>query len=226
VLLTYNRNCVLHLLALPSLVASFFVEHGLVGEAALMGGCLELYPFLRRELFLRWSQEEAEGEIRRIIDVFVERRMLVRDADRGVLRRPPVTTPEFGSLSGLGHIMRETFERYCMTTVLLAENLPHGYIERGEFEQQCHLLAQRMAILSGRSAPEFFDKALFSNYIDTMKGLGLLRPDAETGDQHLVIDRQVQQRAVQSMQHLSVEVQQRIRRLISRPRPREQAPAG
>jgi glycerol-3-phosphate O-acyltransferase len=75
-----------------------------------------------------------------------------------------------------------------------------------------------MAILSGRNAPEFFDKALFSSYIDTVKALGLLRPDPDAGDQRLSIDSRVQTMAVQAMQHLSVEVQQRIRRLTARPR--------
>jgi glycerol-3-phosphate O-acyltransferase len=125
---------------------------------------------------------------------------------------------------GLANIMRETLERYCMTTVLLAESLPRGFIERSEFEQQCHLMAQRMAVLSGRNAPEFFDKALFSSYIDTMKRLGLLRPDSQVGDRRLEIDPQLQRMAEQSMRHLSGGTQQRIRRLLSGPRPSIQPP--
>lgn len=219
VLLTYYRNGVLHLLALPSLVASYFQHRDTVDETVLVSGCCELYPVLRRELFLRWRDKETEAAIRAMVDALVERGLLQRDGANGSLRRPPVTSPEFGSLMGLANVMRETLERYCMTTVLLAENLPRGYIERGEFEQQCHLMAQRMAVLSGRNAPEFFDKALFSSYIDSMKRLGLLRPDAEHGDQSLAIDPQLQRMAEQAMRHLSGGTQQRIRRLLSRPRP-------
>lgn len=220
ILLTYYRNSVLHLLALPSLIASYFQERELIEESTLIDGCMELYPFLRRELFLRWRDKQTESAIREMIDVLVSRRLLSRDAS-GALRRPPVTSLEFGSLMGLANVMRETLERYCMTTVLLAENLSAGHIERSEFEQQCHLMAQRMAVLSGRNAPEFFDKTLFSNYIDTLKRLQLLIPDADLGDRSLTIDAQLQRMAEESMRRLSGEAQQRIRRLLSRPRPRD-----
>ena len=219
VLLTYYRNSVLHLLALPSLIASYFQQRETVEETALVEGCCELYPVLRRELFLHWRDKATEAAIRGMIDALVERRLLSRDTAHGVLRRPPVTTAEFGSLMGLANVMRETLERYCMTTVLLAENLSQGHIERGDFEQQCHLMAQRMAVLSGRNAPEFFDKTLFSSYIDSMKRLELLKPDPERGDDCLTIDPQLQRMAEQAMRHLSGGVQQRIRRLLSRPRP-------
>jgi glycerol-3-phosphate O-acyltransferase len=218
VLLTYYRNSVLHLLALPSLIASHFQQREAVGEAELVEACCELYPVLRRELFLHWRDKETETAVRDMIEALLRCRLLDRDAQTGALRRPPVTSLEFGSLMGLANVMRETLERYCMTTVLLAENLPRGHIERGEFEQQCHLMAQRMAVLSGRRAPEFFDKALFSSYIDSLKRQNLLRPDAESGDHCLTIDPQVQRMAEQAMRYLSAGVQQRIRRLLSRPR--------
>ncbi|MGH8453436.1 MAG: glycerol-3-phosphate 1-O-acyltransferase PlsB, partial [Nevskiales bacterium] len=226
ILLTYYRNSVLHLLALPSLIASYFQQRETVDEATLIEGCCELYPVLRRELFLRWRDKETESAIRDMIDALVQRRLLSRDAGSGILHSPPVTSAEFGSLMGLANVMRETLERYCMTTVLLAENLSRGHIERSEFEQQCHLMAQRMAVLSGRNAPEFFDKALFSNYIDTMKRLNLLRPDVEFGDSRLRIDPQLQRMAEQSMRHLSGGTQQRIRRLLSGPRPVAQPQAA
>jgi glycerol-3-phosphate O-acyltransferase len=219
VLLTYYRNSVLHLLALPSLIASYFQQRETVEEEALVNGCLELYPVLRRELFLNWRDKEAEAAIRGMVDALVQCHLLSRDMGSGCLRSPQVTSPEFGSLMGLANVMRETLERYCMTTVLLAEYLSQGHIERQDFEQQCHLMAQRMAVLSGRNAPEFFDKALFSSYIDTMKRLGLLQPDTECGDSCLRIDPQLQRMADQSMRHLSGGTQQRIRRLLSGPRP-------
>lgn len=220
-LLTYYRNCVMHLLALPSLIASYFQQRGTVVESALVEGCCELYPVLRRELFLRWRDKETEAAIRDMIEALVQCGLLARDVSGGTLHSPPVTSAEFGSLMGLANVMRETLERYCMTTVLLAENLSHGSIDRGEFEQQCHLMAQRMAVLSGRNAPEFFDKALFSSYIDSMKRLELLVPDAERGDACLRINPRLQHMAEQSMRHLSGGTQQRIRRLLDRPRGRE-----
>lgn len=51
VLLTYYRNNVLHLVAVPSLVASFFQHNDRMAEAELVRGAARLYPFLRAEFF-------------------------------------------------------------------------------------------------------------------------------------------------------------------------------
>ena len=42
-------------------------------------------------------------------------------------------------------------------------------------QQQCQLAAQRMNMLYGFDSPEFFDRALFGNFIDLLRERGVVR---------------------------------------------------
>lgn len=225
VLLTYCRNNVLHLFAIPSLVAAVFANDKSLNRKDLMRRCLDLYPFFKSELFLPWDSEGAEGVIKGMTELFVSEGLLVQ-GNGEVLTQAAPGTNAFAHLAGLGRIMRETLERYCVTTLLLRENMGRGYVERDAFEEECQLMAQRMAMLTGRNAPEFFDKGLFRDYIDTLKSLDLLREDCDQGEQEcerLVIDNRLQQRAEDALALLSPDIRQVILQLLHRPRDTETA---
>ncbi|MBX9753324.1 MAG: glycerol-3-phosphate 1-O-acyltransferase, partial [Pseudomonadaceae bacterium] len=44
-------------------------------------------------------------------------------------------------------------------------------------EDLCTVMAQRLSILHGLNAPEFFDKSLFRHFIQTLLDEGVLRQD-------------------------------------------------
>lgn len=215
VLLTYNRNNIQHLFALPSLIANFFRTRGMLPEEAAVMGCRALYPFLRTEFFLRWDNSECETATRECIEVMVKLGLLTRTIG-GDLRRPDVTTPAFSTLSMLGRVMSETLERYCMTALLLAEeSKTEQPLRRDKFEEDCRLLAERMAILTGRDAPEFFDKALFRGHMTTLIEVGLV---VETDAKTLAVDPKIERVAERSMELLSDEARQTLLQLLSRRR--------
>lgn len=56
---------------------------------------------------------------------------------------------------------RETLQRYAITFWLLSAN---PSINRGTLEKESRTLAQRLSVLHGINAPEFFDKAVFSSW--------------------------------------------------------------
>lgn len=218
VALTYARNNIQHLFALPSLVADFFRVRMQMPEDAVVQGVKALYPFLRTEFFLRWSLEEVEPATRECIAVMVQLGLLTRDGTS--LRRPDVTHPTFSTLAMLGRVLGETIERYGMTVLLLnAERVSPQALRRDVFEEDCRLLAERMAILTGRDAPEFFDKALFKGYLNTLIEIGLVR---ETGERALEVDGRIGQMAERAMELLSDETRQTLVQLLSR---RKTAPA-
>lgn len=222
VLLTYVRNNLQHLFALPSLIANFFRTRGALPEELVITGCRALYPFLRTEFFVRWEPAEAEDVAREMLGVMVNLGLLGRRED-GWLLRPEVTSPEFSTLSMLGRVMGETLERYCMTTWLLAhEHRSQVSLARSRFEEDCRLLAERMAVLTGRDSPEFFDKTLFRGYLDTLIDVGLV---SVGDDQRLIMDERIGKIAERSLELLSDESRQTLLQLISR-RPSAPEPAA
>jgi glycerol-3-phosphate O-acyltransferase len=213
VLLTYARNNLQHLFALPSLVANFFRTRSAMPDELVITGCRALYPFLRTEFFVRWETAEAEDVARQTIDVMLNLGLLARRPD-GWLMRPEVNAPAFSVLSMLGRVMGETLERYCMTTWLLAQEYrTQAGLARAKFEEDCRLLAERMAVLTGRDSPEFFDKTLFRGYLDTLIDVGLVRVGDE---QKLVVDERILKIAERSLELLSDDSRQTLLQLISR----------
>jgi len=54
-----------------------------------------------------------------------------------------------------------------------------GRISQDVLESQCQLMAQRMSLLYELNSPEFFDKALFKNFIDLLRNRNVLGVSAE-----------------------------------------------
>lgn len=208
VLLTYYRNNVLHLIAVPSLVASFFQHNERLLEADLIRGSAQLYPFLRGEFFLRWDDHDAEKVIQGVVEALIEQGLLFREGR--FIHRPEVTSRDLTSLRILSRALGQTFERYAISTALLAKHGLRGPINRQEFEAQCQLMAQRISILNGVNEPEFFDKNLFHSYIDQLEAQGFAE---RQGDGQLKIDPKVKDVADNSLNLLSGDLRQSIQRL-------------
>ncbi len=215
-LLTYNRNMIQHLFAVPGVIASLFRTRGVLSEEAVLTGCRALYPFLRTEFFLPWPAAQSEAVARGCIERMLASGLLVREGDNR-LKRPEVGSRAFSSFAVLGRVLGETLERQAMAVLLLAEQRSSGQpLLRGNFENDCRLLAERIAVLTGREAPEFFDKALFSGYLDTLIEVGIVAEDPQRG---LLTDERVERIAERSMELLSDETRQMLRQLLAHRRP-------
>lgn len=210
--MTYARNNIIHLFALPSLIANFFRSRYGQSEESVISGCQVLYPFLSAQFFLRWPAADLEVAVRGWIEVLVRLGFLLRTG-QGTLQRPEPSSPAFSRLVTLGRIMGETFERYCLSALLLSEERKLGRFRRAQFEDDCRLFAERMAVLTGRNAPEFFDPALFKGYVSTLIELGLV---VEQDDQTLEVDPRIDRIAERSMELLSGEAQQTVRQILAR----------
>jgi len=215
VLLTYARNNIQHLFALPSLIARLFRTRSMLGEDQVIAACRALYPFLRNEFFLPWPATEIECVAGAFIARMVDLGLLQRIGD-GNLRRPEVSSPAFAGLAGLGRILGDTFERYTIALLLLADQSQRGAsFSRSAFVEDCRLIAERMAVLTGREAPEFFDRTLFAGYLDSLVEFGLVQ---QPGDGEWVLDPRVDRLAERSLELLSDETRQTLMQLLARRR--------
>lgn len=221
VLMTYNRNNVQHLFVLPSLIASLFRTRRALSNDAVVTACRAIYPFLRSEFFLPWAPADSETVVLACIDCMLRRGLLERNSEAR-LCRPEVTVPASGALTLLAGIVAETLERHAMAALVLTREQDAGIaLKRKRFEDDCRLLAERLAMLTGREAPEFFDKQLFRNYLDTLVDVGLAH-EGESGV--IVVDARVGRIAVRLMGLLSDETRQTLLHLLARRMPAPAAP--
>jgi len=168
VLATYYRNNILHLFAMPSLLACCFVSNAGMRTADIHRLVWRVYPYIAAELFLRWDEASVGAVADSLLETFARLNLLQANADRSEWQRPASTSLEAIRLSVLAQATIQTIERYYLAIALLLQ-AGSGAITQEALEQRCHLMAQRMSVLYGLNSPEFFDKSLFRNFIDLLR---------------------------------------------------------
>jgi glycerol-3-phosphate O-acyltransferase len=184
VLATYYRNNVLHLFAMPSLVACAFLNNPVVRHEDIQRLLWRVYPYVRAELNLRWREEELPGVVDGVLAALAQLGLLTRDADGAIWRRPTTGSAESVRLSVLAQATIQAVERYYLAIALLL-HAGNGALTPDALEQRCVAMAQRMSMLYGLAAPEFFDRAMFRDFIDLLRQRGVILLD---GDGRLTYD--------------------------------------
>jgi glycerol-3-phosphate O-acyltransferase len=176
VLMTYYRNNVLHIFALPALLASFFLSSSRMSRELLGQYVHALYPYLQAELFLRWTPEQLDEVIDQWLAALVEQGLLRQEND--VYVRPAPSSRQFVLLTLLARTITQTLQRFYMATSLLL-NSGQNTLSAEALEDLCVMMAQRLSILHGLNAPEFFDKTLFRHFIQTLLQQGVVHADGQ-----------------------------------------------
>lgn len=178
VLATYYRNNIVHLFAMPSLAACIFSSNARVRTGDIQRLAWRVYPYIAAELFLRWSESEISGVVNGVLECLRQHGLLEYDADRDEWLRPPPNSAKAVQLSLLAQATIQTIERYYLAIAQLMK-AGSGQITQAALEERCQLTAQRMALLYGLNSPEFFDRALFSNFIDLLRARNVIRNSSE-----------------------------------------------
>jgi len=176
-LIAYYRNNVLHLFALPSLVACAFIGNSMLRTEDIQRLAWRVYPYVASELFLRWREEELSRVVDGILAALAENGVLQPNEDRSAWMRPPPDSPAALQLSMLAQGSIQTIERYYLAISLLLK-AGSGVMTQKALEQDCQLAAQRINMLYGFNSPEFFDRTLFQNFIDLLRERGVIRTGA------------------------------------------------
>ncbi|HRF71207.1 MAG TPA: glycerol-3-phosphate 1-O-acyltransferase PlsB [Accumulibacter sp.] len=181
-LLAYFRNNVLHLFALPAVIACLLSHNRRLDDGRVTQAVRGIYGLMRAELFLRWPVEELPAASAAVVRVLLARGLLRRpDASDGLAAPEPVS-PEFAELNLLGESIRPLLERHFLTLALL-EQQGSGRLTRQALEDNCHRLAQRLALLYDFNSAEFAEKATFSAIIAKLMEAEFLCED-EAGRLH------------------------------------------
>jgi glycerol-3-phosphate O-acyltransferase len=176
VLATYYRNNVLHLFALPSLVACAFLNNSTMRHEDVQRLVWRVYPYIRAELFLRWREDELAGVVDGVLTALAGQGLLERSADGAAWRRPTTGSDEAVRLSLIAQATIQTIERYYLAIALLLR-AGRLVLTPEALERRCVAMAQRMSMLYGLAAPEFFDRAMFRDFIELLQARGVIHVD-------------------------------------------------
>jgi glycerol-3-phosphate O-acyltransferase len=174
--LNYIRNNVMHVFALPALVASLLAGTREATRDGIARFCEDMQPFLHAELMLHYTPEEAGEESRRIVELFLE--MGFARATDGAIRAAERYSPEHAGLELLARSLRHLLRRDYLTMALLS-SVGSGQLKRERLEELMQMLTQRLSLLFEFAPPDFYERSTFSAYFDTLLETGVVREDDE-----------------------------------------------
>jgi glycerol-3-phosphate O-acyltransferase len=99
VLSAYYRNNILHVYALPSLIACAFLNNPAIRTEDVQRLAWRIYPYIAQELFLHWPEARLAAVVDEVLSTFEALGLLEPSVDRGVWRRPATGTTQAVQLS-------------------------------------------------------------------------------------------------------------------------------
>ncbi|OLO03052.1 MULTISPECIES: glycerol-3-phosphate 1-O-acyltransferase PlsB [Salinicola] len=204
-LLTWYRNNVLHLFMHLGLVAFAFRNNAAFSLDDLDTLLSPAWPLLARELYFAPPNDPRE-RLASTLAALTEEGLLQATANGW--RRQPGHLESSEHLRLLGQPVQPTLERaYLLLASLL--RYPSGDLTREALEEHSRQLAERLTLLAGLNAPEFFDKRLFSGMLETLEQQGWLRVENE----HLFYDDTLPRLQMRSRALFDPELRHRLVRL-------------
>ena len=205
-LLAYFRNNVLHLFALPALVACLLVQNVCIERRRFEAAMAGIGTLLGRGFFLDTRPDRLSDMVARAVDGLAGRGLLRIDAS--TLSAPEPNSSEWAELRLIAEGIRPTLERHFLIFALLQRSGP-GRMTRPDLEQASHLLAQRLALVYENNAVEFAERSACSQAIGNLIELRLLSLNA---DGRLDFDETITAPVAHAELLLPAELQQAVRR--------------
>ncbi len=178
VLMTYFRNNILHLLAVPAAVACCFIQGRKLEHTELQRLIRLIYPFMKKELCLKWDVDEIDAVTTEAIKSLIDIEILTYGSRKRSLVRPPAGSEKAFQLLMLGQSMVPMLQRFYLVIAILVRN-GSGVLTRGLLEGMCQQSAERLSMIYGLHSPDFFNKTLFHDFIRTLQDLDVLRRNSD-----------------------------------------------
>ncbi len=188
VLMTYFRNNILHLLAVPASVACCFIQGTELKHSELRRLIRLIYPFMKKELSLKWDFDDIDDVTSEAIKALVDLGILTSTRRRKVLVRPRTGSAMAFQLLMLGQSMVPMLQRFYLVVAILVGN-GSGKLSRAQLETMCQQSAERLSMIYGLHSPDFFSKTLFHDFIKMLQEQDVLR---RNGDGLIEFDDDIQ----------------------------------
>ena len=172
ILMTYYRNNIIHLFAIPALIAQMLVRRQKLSLEQIKVNVAQIYPFLKQELFLSIEESRLDEVVEAYVTELANQGLISITDDMVELKQNNTQV-----LVLLGRTISETLQRYAIALNLLVANPELG---KADIELKSQDIAQRLGRLHGINAPEYFDKGVFSSMFTTLKEQAYLDVDGNS----------------------------------------------
>ncbi len=162
VMMSYYRNNIQHLYMVPALVIVLVAQRRGIALGELKLILARVYPYIQNELFLADDAAQATAAADNWLAYFAAKGFLYQENEFWyAIDR---SHSSWLQCELLMNIVMPSLERYFIGLSALVR-IGSNRCTAEELEQQSQLIAQRLSLLNGLDAPEFFDKTLFRRFI-------------------------------------------------------------
>ncbi len=161
--LTYFQNNIVHLFALPALLANIILRNGHIKHEDVRAHARSLFYFLRHELFAPDEEEKLDELIDRYLETFLNEGYITKNIDMIYVSGDGYT--EFFILS---RCIYHNLIRYLVAETAL-EHTVDGTTDIKTFIDNCLSYAKRLPWEVTNNSPEFADPILFRIMCETLK---------------------------------------------------------
>ncbi|WP_168525839.1 glycerol-3-phosphate 1-O-acyltransferase PlsB [Acinetobacter sp. A3] len=179
ILLSYFSNNILHCFIVPACVALIIEQmaeqkHNLTA-ADLMQKMQHLYPYLKQEFFLAWTQQELNQEVEKILAYF-NQKDLIQMLDEQIT---PSESPEkLQALLALAELAKPSLNNFVLIQSLLQRYSPHLPLNLKVLEKMAKTVLQRAAHTQQFKSGYYFDSATLRSFIGSLDQQALLQQTA------------------------------------------------
>ncbi|MDM1281070.1 glycerol-3-phosphate 1-O-acyltransferase PlsB [Acinetobacter indicus] len=169
ILLSYFSNNILHCLSLPALIALLVQDMPAITTAQLKQHVSRLYPFLKSELFLKWSATELPAQIDRILGSMQQLGWI--DVSENIQLLELQATHPMHSLATLA---RSSLNNFVLISQLLLEYAEPYQLDLKALEKMAKTVFKRLAESGNLNSGYYFDSATLKSFMGSLQQLGLL----------------------------------------------------
>ena len=159
--LTYFQNNILHLFALPALIANIIIRNGHIKRSEVNGHTRSLFYFLRHELFVPVDEAHLDGLIETYIDAFLRGGYIMQSEDTLY-----ISGDGFNEFNILSRTIRLNLIRYLVAVTALKQ-IKDGTVTIEELVEICLKLCHLLPGEVYNYSPEFADPVIYKILCNT-----------------------------------------------------------
>lgn len=153
--LRYFKNNILHLFALPALIANILIRNGHILRKDVNTHTRSLFYFLRHELYSPVPEESLDKLIEIYIDTFLKEGYITQNEDMLY-----ISGDGFNEFSILSRTIRPHLIRFLVAGTALKQ-IEDGTLNVDAFIKKCIDLSRRLSSYVTENSPDFADPILF-----------------------------------------------------------------
>jgi len=172
-LMNYFKNNILHLFSLPATISFFFLLKKNLEFKEMLQLIHTIYPYLKKDLSLKWSIEDIDQKTLESTNSLVERGLLAYGQGKKLVMRPNPGSDKESQLFMLGQSIAPMLQRfYLLLSILKANGI--GTLDDEKLIILFRKGLQHLSLFDEFHSLELFNKTLLNDLLYIFKHLKII----------------------------------------------------